>query len=116
MPTVLVVEDETLVLLTICEALRSEGYEVLTARNADEAIQILETRNDINTVFTDVEMPGSMDGLRLAAAVRDRWPPINIVVTSGKGRPRDTQMPTNTQFVDKPYQTADVLAAFCAFS
>jgi CheY-like chemotaxis protein len=115
-PTVLVVEDETLVLLTICEALRFEGYEVLTAFNADEAIQILESRNDINTVFTDIEMPGSMDGLRLAAAVRDRWPPINIVVTSGRFRPGNAQMPTNTQFVDKPYQTADVLTAFRAFS
>ena len=75
MSTVLVVEDETLLLLSICEALASEGYEVLTAANADEAIEILESRNDINTVFTDVEMPGSMDGLRLAAAVRDRWRP-----------------------------------------
>ena len=114
-PTVLVVEDETLVLLSICEGLASEGYEVLTAANADEAIEILESRNDINTVFTDVEMPGSMDGLRLAAAVRDRWPPINIVVTSGKSRPLDAEMPTNTQFVGKPYQTADVLMAFRAF-
>jgi CheY-like chemotaxis protein len=115
-PTVLVVEDEMLVLLSICEGLASEGYEVLTAANADEAIEVLESRNDINTVFTDIEMPGSMDGLRLAAAVRDRWPPINIVVTSGKSRPRDAQMPTNSQFVDKPYQTGDVLRAFRTFS
>jgi CheY-like chemotaxis protein len=115
MPTVLVVEDETLVLLSICEGLASEGYEVLAAPNANQAIEILESRNDIDTVFTDVEMPGSMDGLRLAAVVHDRWPPINIVVTSGKSRPRDAQMPTNTQFVDKPYQTADVLTAFRAF-
>jgi two-component system, response regulator PdtaR len=112
---VLVVEDETLVLLSICESLASEGYEVLTAVNADEAIEILESRNDINTVFTDVEMPGSMDGLRLAAAVRDRWPPINIVVTSGKSRPLAAQMPTNIPFVGKPYQSADVLRAFRAF-
>ena len=111
----LVVEDEMLVLLSICEDLASKGYEVLTAASADEAIEILESRNDINMVFTDVEMPGSMDGLRLAAAVRDRWPPINIVVTSGKGRPLDAQMPAGTQFVGKPYQTADVLTAFSAF-
>ena len=105
-----------LMLLSICDDLASEGYEVLTAANADEAIEVLESRNDINAVFTDIEMPGSMDGLRLAAAVRDRWPPINIVVTSGKSRPRDAQMPTNTQFVDKPYQTGDVLRAFRTFS
>jgi two-component system, response regulator PdtaR len=113
--TVLVVEDNTLVLLSTCEDLASEGYEVLAAANADEAIEILESRNDISTIFTDVEMPGSMDGLRLAAVVRHRWPPINIVVTSGKSSPRDEQMPTNTQFVGKPYQTADVLTAFRAF-
>ena len=58
-------------------------------------------------------MPGSMDGLKLAAAVRDRWPPINIVVTSGKSRPGD--MPRNTQFIGKPYRTADVVRAFGAF-
>ena len=72
---VLVVEDEALVRFTICEDLTSDGYEVLSAASADEAIEILESRNDISTVFTDVEMPGSMDGLKLAAAVRDRWPP-----------------------------------------
>jgi hypothetical protein len=60
-------------------------------------------------------MPGSMDGLKLAAAVRDRWPPINIVVTSGKSRPGNTQMPRNIQFIGKPYQTADVVRAFGAF-
>jgi two-component system, response regulator PdtaR len=114
-PTVLVVEDEPVVLFSICEDLASEGYEVVPAANADKAIEILESRNDINTVFTDVEMPGSMDGLRLAAAVRDRWPPIHIVITSGRGRPLDAQMPARTQFLGKPYQTADVLTAFRAF-
>jgi CheY-like chemotaxis protein len=60
-------------------------------------------------------MPGSMDGLKLAAAVRDRWPPINIVITSGKSRPSDAQMPKNVQFIAKPYQTAEVLRVFHAF-
>ena len=60
-------------------------------------------------------MPGSMDGLKLAAAVRDRWPPINIVITGAKARSGDAQMPANTQFVGKPCQTADVLRAFRAF-
>ncbi len=114
MSTVLVVEDEALMRLSICGHLAAGGYEVLTAANADEAIEILESRNDIRTVFTDVHMPGSMDGLKLAAAVRDRWPPINIIVTSGNGRPRDEQMPKNTQFIGKPYEAADVLRAFAA--
>jgi CheY-like chemotaxis protein len=113
--TVLVVEDDTLLRFSISEDLASQGYEVLSAMNADQAIEILESRTDISTIFTDIEMPGSMDGLRLAAAVRDRWPPINIIVTSGKGRPSQAQMPKNTQFVEKPYQSADVLTAFRAF-
>jgi CheY-like chemotaxis protein len=71
---VLVLEDEPLARLAICADLVGEGYEVLTAANADRAIEILEARNDIHTIFTDMEMPGSMDGLKLASAIRDRWP------------------------------------------
>jgi len=112
---VFVVEDEALLRLTVCDGLAFEGYEVLAAATADEAIEILESRNDISTIFTDIEMPGSMDGLRLAAVVRDRWPPVNIVVTSGKMNPRGAQMPKNAQFIGKPYQTADVLSALRAF-
>jgi CheY-like chemotaxis protein len=111
MTTVLVVEDEILVRLAICEDLAAEGYEVLTADNADQAIEILQSRNDITTIFTDIEMPGSMNGLKLAAAVRNRWPPVNIVITTGKARPPNDQMPTNSRFVAKPYQKADVLGA-----
>jgi two-component system, response regulator PdtaR len=116
MSTVLVVEDEPLVRFFICERLAAEGYKVLAAANADEAIKILESRHDIKTVFTDIEMPGSMDGLKLATAVRDRWPPINIVVTSGESRPDGAEMPANTLFIAKPYQTTDVLTAFSAFT
>ena len=113
MTTVVVVEDEILVRIAICEDLAAEGYEVLTADNADQAIEILE--NDITTIFTDIEMPGSMNGLKLAAAVRDRWPPVNIVITTGKVRPPDDQMPTNSRFVAKPYQKAKVLEALQTF-
>jgi CheY-like chemotaxis protein len=113
--TVLVVEDELLLRLAICEGLALHGYAVLHATNADEAIEILESRNDISTVFTDIEMPGSMNGLKLAAAVRDRWPPINLVVTSGI-RPGISQMPPNAQFIEKPYQTGDVLTDLRASS
>jgi two-component system, response regulator PdtaR len=113
--TVLVVEDEVMLGLVVSEGLADEGYEVLTAANADQAIKILESRNDISTIFTDVEMPGSMDGLRLAAAVRDRWPPVNIVITTGKTKPRGDEMPKKSRFVAKPYQTADVVNAIRAF-
>lgn len=113
--TILVVEDDVLIRLRICEDLASEGYEVLTAARADEAIKILESRDDITTVFTDIHMPGSMDGLKLAAAVRDRWPPVNIVITSGRVRPRADEMPTDSVFLGKPYQTAHVVKALRTF-
>jgi two-component system, response regulator PdtaR len=112
--TVLVVEDEFLVMMSITADLIAEGYDVLTASNADKAIEILESRNDIETIFTDIEMPGSMDGLKLAQAVRYRWPPVNIVITSGKPS-RDNDIPKNVGFVAKPYDLKDVLNAFRAF-
>ena len=87
MTTVLVVEDEPLIALDISDELTRAGYNVLTAANADEAIVLLEKRSDIATIFTDIDMPGSMNGLKLAAAVRKRWPPVNIIITTGKRRP-----------------------------
>lgn len=113
--TVLVVEDEFLLNLDISEELLQQGYYVLTATNADEAIKILESRKDIHTIFTDVNLPGSMDGLKLAAAVRDRWPPLNIIITTGKKAPQPDEMPTNSVFVAKPYKRADVLSALRSF-
>lgn len=84
---ILIVEDEFLISLAITQELELHGCEVVAAFNADEAITILETRSDIEVVLTDVDMPGSMDGLRLAAAIRHRWPPIQVIVTSGKITP-----------------------------
>ena len=96
-------------MMSITADLIAEGYDVLsTASNADKAIEILELRNDIETIFTDIEMPGSMDGLKLAQAVRYRWPPVNIVITSGK-QPRDNGMPKNIGFVGKPYDIRQCL-------
>jgi CheY-like chemotaxis protein len=80
---ILIVEDELWLSLDISEALEGEGYDVISVANADDAIKILESRNDIHTIFTDIDLPGSIDGLKLAAAVRDRWPPVNIIVTTG---------------------------------
>jgi DNA-binding LytR/AlgR family response regulator len=79
--------------------------------NADEAIKALETCDDIRTIFTDVDLPGSMDGLKLAAAVRDRWPPVNIIVTTGMRAPHHDDMPARSLFVAKPYRSAEVLEA-----
>ena len=102
-PHVLVVEDEALVLFTIADELRDAGFTVYEASNADEAIRLLETRPRIDIMFTDIDMPGSMDGLRLSAAVRDRWPPVKIIVTSGKSNPGPGALPEGGVFMPKPY-------------
>jgi DNA-binding NtrC family response regulator len=81
--TVLLVEDETLIRLDLASYLEQRGFKVIEAGSADEAIQILERDNTIRVVFTDVRMPGDMDGVALAKCVRERWPPTIIVVCSG---------------------------------
>ena len=102
-PHVLVVDDEALLLFTIADELRDAGFTVYEASNADEAIRLLETRPRIDIMFTDIDMPGSMDGLRLSAAVRDRWPPVKIIVTSGKSNPGPGALPEGGVFMPKPY-------------
>ena len=113
MATVLVVEDETLIRELVAEELEEAGYTVVIANNADQAIAILEARQDIHLVFTDIDMPGSMDGLKLAAAVRDRWPPVHIIITTGKVRP--LEIPANALFIPKPYVGKNVVAAMRTF-
>lgn len=108
LPSVLVVEDEALLLITVADDLRTLGYEVFEASNADQAIAILEVQPNIGVLFTDINMPGSMDGLKLSSAVRSRWPLIEIIVTSGKGRETIT-LPQGGVFLSKPY-TADAVA------
>ena len=112
---ILVVEDEFLINVVTSDDLRSAGYEVMSAYNADEAIKILEHRSDIDTLFTDVDMPGSMNGLRLAAAVHDRWPPVHIIITSGKAAPARSQMPQGSRFIPKPWQVREVVGALRNF-
>jgi CheY-like chemotaxis protein len=111
--TVLVVEDELLVRDFLQVELEEAGYDVILADNADTAIAILEARTDIHLVFTDIDMPGSMDGLKLAACVRDRWPPIHIIITTGNARPRE--IPANALFIPKPYLGHTVIGAMRTF-
>jgi CheY-like chemotaxis protein len=108
---ILIVEDETLPRLYLGEVLERAGYQVVSAANADEAIEVLKSRDDIHTIITDINMPRSMDGLRLAAAVKDRWPPIKIIIATGKEAPRREEMPVDSQFLPKPYAPDRVLAA-----
>jgi CheY-like chemotaxis protein len=105
---VLVVEDEVLIRMAIVDSLEQSGFVVYEAANADAAIGLLERHDDIRVLFTDVDMPGSMDGLKLAAAVRDRWPPIKIVVTSGQLKVEPWQLPAEGRFVPKPYDATQV--------
>jgi two-component system, response regulator PdtaR len=100
-----VVEDELFIRMGAVTMIEEAGYNVVEAGNADEAIRILEARTDIRIVFTDIEMPGSMDGLKLARYVRDRWPPIQLVVTSGRHRINDADLPPRGHFVPKPYNS-----------
>lgn len=108
--TVLVVEDEALIRWDIADYLRDAGLTVLEAVDADEAIRILET-SKVQVVFTDISMPGTMDGLRLALYIRDRWPPIKLIVASGHATLSDDDLPANSRFFRKPYRGAQVTQA-----
>ena len=110
MPVILIVEDEFLLRLDSAETIANAGFEVIQAANADEAIAILKARPDIHVVFTDIQMPGSMDGLKLARFVRDRWPPIKIVATSSRVAIGDDDLPAGSVFLPKPYRGAQVIA------
>ena len=107
-PVVLIVEDEFLLRMDAVDMITSAGFEAVEAANADAAIEILEARRDIAVVFTDIQMPGSMDGLKLARAVRGRWPPIKIVATSGHVRVAETDLPAGGRFLPKPYSPTQV--------
>jgi two-component system, response regulator PdtaR len=109
-PVVLVVEDDELVRALAVETVEEAGFLALQAANADEALLILDTRAEIALVFTDIDMPGSMDGLKLAHAVRDRWPPIKIVIVSGKAHPLDADLPSNSRFFAKPYTVSKMVS------
>ena len=105
---VLIVEDEFLLRMDAVDMIAAAGFEAVEAANADEAIKILEARRDITVVFTDIQMPGSMDGLKLARAVRGRWPPIKIVATSGHLHVKESDLPEGGRFLPKPYNSLQV--------
>lgn len=100
---VLVVEDNTLIRMGAVELVVSAGYEAIEARDADEAIRILQSRSDIDLVFTDVQMPGSMDGIKLAHYIRERWPPVKLILASGNAILEESSLPAGSSFFAKPY-------------
>jgi two-component system, response regulator PdtaR len=112
--SVLVVEDEFLIRVDVVEHSKHTGFEVYEASNASQAIAEMEAHTDIRAVFTDIHMPGSMDGLKLAHYVRGRWPPVKLILTSGRLKPRAEDMPVESVFIAKPYQLEKVAGSLRA--
>ena len=108
---VLVVDDEPFLRMAGIAMVEDAGFEAIEASHADEAIQILESRDDVRLILTDIEMPnGSLNGLKLAEAVRRRWPPIAIIIVSGHQVPTGEELPEGTTFYAKPYPEDVIIA------
>lgn len=100
---ILIVEDEVLIRMNTADLVHDLGFDSIEAANADQAIAFLEDAPEIAVVFTDIQMPGSLDGLRLAAVVRERWPPVKLLITSGQVNPSAGELPLGAKFISKPY-------------
>jgi CheY-like chemotaxis protein len=107
---VLVVEDEMLLRMRAVDMVEDAGFTPVEAVDADEAVAILEARSDIALLFTDIQMPGSMDGLKLAHAVHKRWPPIKIILVSGQLKLANLDIPVDSCFFGKPLEAEAVIA------
>jgi len=102
-PMILVVEDEALVRLAAVGMLEDAGFRMIEAVNGDQALELLEANSDVQLLFTDVNMPGTINGLALARQVRDRWPHIGIMVASATRLPQSEDLPADSRFEQKPY-------------
>ncbi len=108
---VIVVEDEVIIRMVAGAALTNAGFDVVEARHAEEAIAILGARaRDVHAMFTDVHLPGSMDGLALAHLTHGSWPQIAVLIASGHARPRPEELPEGSRFLSKPYDLYNVVA------
>jgi two-component system, response regulator PdtaR len=108
-PAILIVEDDPIIRWSGAETLMEAGFEVLEAGNAAEALRLLENHGAVRVLFTDVDMPGKMDGLELARIAAHRWPCIHIIVASGRREPQMRQMPDNGRFIPKPYMPEQIV-------
>jgi CheY-like chemotaxis protein len=109
--TVLVVEDEALIRMLAAESLEEIGYAVLEAGDADEALRILAEHEEVDVLFTDINMPGAMDGIALAGLMHDRRPDLGLVITSGRGTPDLARLPDDSIYLAKPYLPDQLAAA-----
>ena len=107
----MVVEDHPLVRMAVLEVMIEAGFEALDASSASGAIRTLEARPDIRLVFTDAEMPGTMDGIELAHYIRNRWPPVKLIVVSGKVVIDPPELPAGARFFAKPYRETSIVEA-----
>jgi two-component system, response regulator PdtaR len=108
-PVLLVVDDEAMVRMNGVMMLEDAGYEVIDAASADEAIELLQNAPDVRLVFTDVDMPGSMNGVELATVIHERWPNIRLLLTSGHHRLANSTLPDHGRFISKPYSGETVV-------
>jgi len=108
-PLVLVVEDEPFVRALAVEVLEEEGFEVIEAPSADYAMSVLRSRDDVAVLFTDVEMPGQLNGLDLARAAKTMFPQILVIVVSGKLSPGFSGAAPEARYMPKPYRMAEVI-------
>lgn len=116
-PIALVVDDEPLILMDTSDMIADEGYAVVEASTADEAYEFLDRHSSLQLLFTDVQMPGELDGFGLARKVQARWPHICVIVASGMAKPRPGDLPSNAHFVSKPVSAQlvhDMIREHCA--
>lgn len=109
-PVILVVEDEPLQRLMAVDLVEDAGFDVVDVASATEALRVLETRPDIRVVFTDIDMPGGLNGMQFAVSIRDRWPPIELIIVSGKRRLHADELPARGVFFAKPYKKHEITA------
>lgn len=113
---VLVIEDEPVLRIDVIDMLEDDGFQVVEATSVENAIAILETRFDIRIVYMDLDMPRGVDGIKIAAAIRDRWPPIEIVLTASRVDGARIQLPARTKFFAKPIDPSQVMGAMRTFA
>jgi two-component system, response regulator PdtaR len=113
---VLVVEDEELLRAFAAWQLEEAGFEVLQAANADEALRAMNSRPDVRVLFTDVQMPGRLDGMDLARKIHEQWPKVLLLITSGNSRPAKADIPNHGHFLAKPYRSEDVISEIAALA
>lgn len=113
---VLVIEDEPVLRIEIADMLEDDGFEVVESTSVEEAIHVLETRPDIRIVYIDLDMPKGIDGVKFAAAIRNRWPPIEIVLTASRFDAARIELPVRSRFFAKPIDPASVMKTMRAFA